>query len=252
MNDVDDKILKCEDLFERYRNIPYKDYNSANSIELYHNWYDLAAELFYSFVAEDDLQLNRFMCVDNSGNGYCLHDNFSKIRSSYKILIEKFRTMRNEEINTCSNRNNKNIFIVHGRNNERKESIARFISQLGLKPIILQEQTNQGDTIIEKIERQDAEYAVILYTPCDCGYLNDDTKPNIELRARQNVVFEHGLLCGRLGRKNTCAIVDNKITLPSDINGIGYIAYDEAGAWKTSFAKELQKAGYEIDLNNLL
>ena len=43
-----------------------------------------------------------------------------------------------------------NIFLGHGHNEEMKQSSARFIEKIGLKPIILHEQPNRGRTIIEK------------------------------------------------------------------------------------------------------
>jgi hypothetical protein len=36
----------------------------------------------------------------------------------------------------------KNVFIVHGRDGEAKEIVARFIQKIGLNPIILHEQPN--------------------------------------------------------------------------------------------------------------
>lgn len=67
---------------------------------------------------------------------------------------------------------------------------------------ILHEQPNSGDTIIEKIDRNtDVGFGVVLYTPCDVG--NDiKHKDNLQPRARQNVVFEHGYLIAKIGRKN--------------------------------------------------
>lgn len=75
-------------------------------------------------------------------------------------------------------RNKRKVFIVHGRDNEAKQEVARFISDLGLEPIVLHEQASQGRTIIEKIERytNDADFALVLYTACDHGRGASDTK----------------------------------------------------------------------------
>lgn len=44
------------------------------------------------------------------------------------------------------------------------------IRQLGLDPIVIQNQTSQGRTITKKIELNSiVGYGVILYTPCDEG-----------------------------------------------------------------------------------
>jgi predicted nucleotide-binding protein len=149
---------------------------------------------------------------------------------------------------TTSNR----IFIVHGRNNELKETAARFIEKLGLIPIILHEQTNKGKTIIEKFEDySDVGFAIVLMTPDDIGYLLEDEN-NKKQRARQNVVFELGYFIGKLGRTKVAAIVKGNIEVPTDINGVVYIGVDNGETWKILLAKEIKGAGFDIDLNKLL
>lgn len=150
--------------------------------------------------------------------------------------------------NTISNR----VFLVHGRDNELKETTARFLEKLGLEPIILHEQSNKGRTIIEKFEDfSDVAFAVILMTPDDLGYLSSESNTH-RPRARQNVVFELGYFIGKLSRKNVAAIVKDDIEIPSDFSGIIYIGLDNSGAWKMLLAKEIKEAGLDIDLNNLL
>lgn len=146
--------------------------------------------------------------------------------------------------------NNKKVFIVHGHDNEAKEIMARFIEKLELEAIILHEQPNAGKTIIEKIEKHsDVGYAVVLYTPCDIGKSNKETK--YISRARQNVVFEHGYLIGKLGRDKVSALVKGDIETPGDISGVVYIKMDDSGAWKTDLAKELKAAGLSVDFNKV-
>lgn len=78
--------------------------------------------------------------------------------------------------------------------------MARFVEKLGLEAIILHEQVSRSHTIIEKIEEySNVGYAVVIYTPCDEGRLKGEKEFNS--RARQNVVFEHGFLMGKIGRK---------------------------------------------------
>mgnify|MGYP002532943969 FL=1 len=146
----------------------------------------------------------------------------------------------------------KKVFIVHGRDNELKETTARFLEKLGLNPIILHEQVNNGKTIIEKFEDYaDVGFAIILMTPDDMGCLSGE-QDSIKLRARQNVIFEHGYFIGKLGRNKVTALVKGNIELPTDINGILYVAVDNNGAWKLILAKEIKNAGYNIDLNRLV
>lgn len=70
-------------------------------------------------------------------------------------------------------------------------------------------------------------------------------------RARQNVVFEHGYLIGKLGRDKVSALVKGDIEKPGDISGVVYISMDDAGAWKTELAREMKSIGLEVDMNKL-
>jgi predicted nucleotide-binding protein len=144
-------------------------------------------------------------------------------------------------------RNKRKVFIVHGRDNEAKQEVSRFIEKIGLEAIILHEQASSGMTIIEKIERysNDADFALVLYTPCDLGRGSHESNPPNN-RARQNVVFEHGYFMAKLGRENVCALVKGAIETPNDISGVVYVALDQSGAWKNDVAKELQACGYVI------
>ncbi|MBU7573143.1 MAG: nucleotide-binding protein [Hydrogenophaga sp.] len=142
------------------------------------------------------------------------------------------------------------VFIVHGRDDLAKISAARFVEKLGLKAVILHEQVSGGKTIIEKIEEHtNVGFALVLYTPCDSGGLVDDQpKP----RARQNVVFEHGYLISKLGRRNVCALVKGGTEVPNDISGVVYVPLDDHGAWHLAVAKELRNAGYDVDMNKVI
>ncbi|WP_238534216.1 TIR domain-containing protein [Advenella kashmirensis] len=145
-------------------------------------------------------------------------------------------------------RNKRKVFMVHGRDNEAKQEVARFVVELGLEPIILHEQASSGMTIIEKIERytNESDFALVLYTACDHGRGIHETTVAPQNRARQNVVFEHGYLMAKLGRENVCALVKGKIETPNDISGVVYVTLDGYGGWKNAVAKELKACGYFI------
>lgn len=148
---------------------------------------------------------------------------------------------------------NSKVFIVHGHDELAKIETARFIEKLNLKPIILHEQASSGKTIIEKIEEHsNVEFGVVLYTPCDVGSKKGEEKKNLKNRARQNVVFEHGFLIGKLGRRNVCALVKDVVETPNDISGVVYIPMDVHKAWQLALAKELRNARYDIDMNRII
>lgn len=142
------------------------------------------------------------------------------------------------------------VFIVHGHDDLLKNEVARFIEKLDLTAIILHEQASSGNTIIEKIEEySNVGFGIVLYTPCDIGAKSENT-PALQPRARQNVVFEHGFLIGKIGRRSVCALVKGNIEKPNDISGVVYISTD--GEWKLSLAKELRSNGYIIDMNKIV
>ena len=173
--------------------------------------------------------------------------------TNLKNLIEKSVLFKSptEETNQAKvlSINTNEIFIVHGHDEEAKSKTARFIEQLGFRPIILHEQASSGKTIIEKIEEYtNVGFGIILYTPCDLGGKTIDT---LKSRARQNVVFEHGYLIGKIGRKNVCALVKGDIETPNDISGVVYVKMDSDEAWHLKIAKELKSSGYKVDMNKL-
>lgn len=157
--------------------------------------------------------------------------------------------IKNEEVDKSK------VFIVHGHDDLARSEVARFIEKLNLTAIILHEQASSGKTIIEKIEEfSNVGFGIVLYTPCDVGTTkeNKDSKDKLQFRARQNVVFEHGYLIGKIGRNNVCALVKDQIEIPNDISGVVYIPMDYHKAWQVAVAKELRNSGYDIDMNLII
>ena len=169
-----------------------------------------------------------------------------------KYIKERENIVEIESTNYDIEINRDKVFIVHGHDELALEQVIAFIKDIKLEPIVLKNQANLGNTIIEKLEQySDVGFAIVLYTPCDIGASIQD-KNNIRERARQNVVFEHGYLIGKLGRDNVCALVKGDIEKPNDISGLVYIELDSQKAWRFNIARDMKKLGYDIDLNNLI
>ena len=130
--------------------------------------------------------------------------------------------------------------------------MARLLTKLKLKPIILHEQPNQGRTIIEKFEdHAQVGFAVVLLTPDDtcCSEEDPDTP---QFRARQNVILELGFFLGKLGRARTFPLRKGDVKIPSDYYGVVYTPLDDQGAWKMNLVREMQEAGLDVDANLVL
>jgi predicted nucleotide-binding protein len=139
------------------------------------------------------------------------------------------------------------VFIVHGRDETAKETVARFIEKLGLNAIILHEKPNAGRTLIEKFETfSNVGFAIVLMTPDDVGALSSE-KDKLKHRARQNVIFELGFFIGKLGRSQVCALYAEGVEIPSDYEGVVFIKMKDN--WKISLAKEIKAAGINVDMN---
>ncbi len=176
----------------------------------------------------------------------------AKAEADYHSTSEKGKII-NQSSYSLSIGEARKVFVVHGHDNEAKESTARFLEKLALNAIILHEQPNSGRTLIEKFEiySGDVVFAVVLLTPDDIGGLNE-TPHDLKPRARQNVILELGYFIGRLGRTNVIALHKGNIELPSDYQGVVYIEMDDMSAWKTKLAQELVQAKVPIDLSGLI
>lgn len=143
------------------------------------------------------------------------------------------------------------IFLVHGRNLERREIVRRFLETVTDRDVIvLAEQPNRGQDILGKLlsNAQQAGFAVVLLTADDLGGLDgEEGRP----RARQNVVFELGLFIGLLGRHRVAALNDPTVELPTDFSGVAYIPVD-GESWQLELARELKAAGIVVSLDRAI
>jgi predicted nucleotide-binding protein len=104
-----------------------------------------------------------------------------------------------------------------------------------------------GRNIIEKLieETDKANYAIALLSPDE--ELKDGSK-----RVRQNVILEIGYFLGKLGKSRVKLVKKGDTEIPSDLSGILYENYDEAGSWKIKLCKDLQAAGIFVDLEAVI
>lgn len=147
----------------------------------------------------------------------------------------------------------KKVFVVHGRDEVAKTNLEVFLLEIGLEPIVLHRQADEGLTIIEKFEKHsDVGYAFVLLTPDEIAYLSpEESKPDAdrqkEYRARPNVIFEFGYFVGKLGRSRVCCLYSGNVSLPSDVSGMIYKKYEktiEEVAY--GIIKDLKASGYSI------
>jgi predicted nucleotide-binding protein len=163
----------------------------------------------------------------------------------------------------------KRVFVVHGTDHASLKEMKTLLQEIGLNPIILYEQPSGGMTLIEKLEKySNVGFAFIILTPDDFGGPAGELErtmstpqpafdtvmstrrilaKNFRKRARQNVVLEFGYFVGKLGRGNVCCLYKGSIELPSDVNGICYVPFENSiNEIRKTILQELEAIGYEI------
>lgn len=241
------------------------DYDEAQKDEFlrqYNSWAIMCREIFIrSFEHPNNTDLVGF---DRSGLIYVISDYVEEYKSAIrdqiayiKGFIERMslipcKVEQQETASAKTNVDSNKVFIVHGHDSNTRNEAELLVKQLGFEPVVLFKQPNMGDTIIEKLLRESSEasFAIVLYTKCDEGKAIEET--DLKPRARQNVVFEHGLMCGLLGRKNVVALVEEGVEVPGDLSGVVYIALDAAKRWQFDVAREMKACGLLVDLNKLM
>lgn len=139
------------------------------------------------------------------------------------------------------------VFIIHGHDGYLKTQVQLLLQRAGVNSIVLHEQPDIGRNIIEKLieETDKANYAIALLSPDE--ELKDGSK-----RARQNVILEIGYFLGKLDKSRVKLVKKGDTEIPSDLSGILYENYDEAGSWKIKLCKDLQAAGIFVDLEAVI
>ncbi len=241
---------------------------SPSSTPEFKTWKSEVSRYLTKTYGKDSFEFNAFKEVSFYNIYLCTRDGFQSdpskaipyfqkgLKNALLLLNNYLEDIDEDDqqisTSTINNTDSKQVFIVHGHDEAAKNKVARFVERLGFEATILHEQASKGKTIIEKIEHySDVCFGIVLYTPDDVGNTQKE-KDKLNLRARQNVVFEHGYLIGKLGRKSVVALVDGNIEKPNDISGVVYIPLDKADAWHFAVAKEMKACGCNIDMNNLV
>jgi predicted nucleotide-binding protein len=151
----------------------------------------------------------------------------------------------------------KHIFIVHGHDSDARDQLELALHRLGLQPFILMNTSGGGKTIIEALEGQigrdfTSDFGIVLMTPDDFGYSKKDGKDKAEPRARQNVILEAGMLLSSLTRLRMAIVVKGHLELPSDLQGIIHLGYNEhVKEIIPKLCQRLKEAGFDLETNQI-
>jgi len=172
--------------------------------------------------------------------------------SSSEVSAESNSTPAPEA--TPSSAASKQVFVVHGHDETSREQLELILHKLGIDHFVLQNSGGGGLTIIEALEAKIGQnstataFGIVLMTPDDMGYAQNQGADSIQPRARQNVVLEMGMLISSIGRKNMAILVKGHIEKPSDADGILYIAFNNhVKETVPRLANRLKESGFVLN-----
>jgi len=132
---------------------------------------------------------------------------------------------------------NNKLFLVYANDIGMKGEVSSFLSKMGVSTVVLKDSADSGSSLIDELEKHDdVHYAIVMLNPDASGI-------------SENIVYELGLVVGRLGKNRVCGLVKEYISILANYSGISYVPVDPAGAWKFLLIKQLKEAGFNIDAN---
>ncbi len=135
---------------------------------------------------------------------------------------------------------NKVLFVTHGPKDPSSEAVMQFIQQLSM-PVVEADHTNG---LIDTLEAQrDMGFVIVMNAA--------DTVEHGKASLSDSSVFKLGYCAGKLGLRRMCMM--NGPTHPNvgDSQGIAHIAVDMNGGWQLQLARQMKRAGCDVDLNKL-
>ena len=159
--------------------------------------------------------------------------------------------------------NDRDIFVIHGRNKEAREAIFAFLRSIGLNPLEWSEliaKTRQGSPhiwdILDKAFEGDRA-VIVLLTPDEIVRLHpdyaegdDDPECQMSLQARPNVLFEAGLAMGKNSEK--VIFVEFGLIRPfSDISGRHTVRFGNTPEARNELVNRLRTAGCTVNTDGV-
>jgi hypothetical protein len=133
------------------------------------------------------------------------------------------------------------LFVSHGPKDPSSEAVLSFIQQLSL-PIMEADHTNG---LIDTLEgRNDMGFVVVMNAA--------DHVEQGKGAIAESSVFKLGYCAGKLGMKRMCMMHAPTHPSTGETHGIAHLAVDGNGGWQLHLARQMKRAGLDIDLNRLV
>ena len=135
---------------------------------------------------------------------------------------------------------NKVLFVSHGPKDPSSEAVMQFIQQLSMSVV----EADHTNGLIDTLDGQNDMGFVIVMNAAD-------TVEHGKASLSDSSVFKLGYCAGKLGLRRMCMM--NGPTHPNvvDSQGIAHVTVDVNGGWQLQLARQMKRAGCDIDLNKL-
>lgn len=138
----------------------------------------------------------------------------------------------------------KKIFIVHGHDIQSRRELENMLFRSGATPKALVDEDKNAQSILVALEDliRTCRAGFILLTPDDEGRrVGEDSWTS---RARENVIFETGLLFARFREfERVCLLLKEPTKLPSDLAGVSYESFRSLPDIEARIVAKLRKWG---------
>ena len=148
--------------------------------------------------------------------------------------------------------NGKVLFLSHGGVHDAAgEPIVAFMQQLAL-PVVAADMNNG---VVESLEgRADMAFVIVMNSPT-----NGDAKSASGVS--DHVMFKLGYCAGKMGLKRMCMMdstahggahaANAAHAAAPETHGIPHVPVDPNGGWQLHLARQMKRAGLDVDLNKL-
>ena len=139
----------------------------------------------------------------------------------------------------------KNVFIVHGRDEGSLNELQLILLKHKVTPKVLVREDKGPKSIMQEVEDliRVCKAGFILATPDDEGRLRGTDEP-LNARARENVIFETGLLFAKFREFERVSLLLKKpLKLPSDLSGIAYEEFSNIRDIEMTLVSKLERWG---------
>jgi predicted nucleotide-binding protein len=138
------------------------------------------------------------------------------------------------------------VAIVSSIGDKAATDVAGYMRQLGLEAVVVGDAPVSDDSaIVDRLEAaRGCDYALVLAPASALA-----AEPGAH-GARAETLLEAGFLFGLLGRRNVCYLLEGEASLAPELQGVVQVhTRDDANLWHLLVAREMRKAGLDVDMN---